>query len=131
MTYETLKQFAKFLKVKWDVSSGAIRIAEPPDFEVEYVTLDWDIRPDDVREFALINGLGFTTWKPTKPGWYWWRGGERGEPVVVQVRYTSVPGELVVASVHGGSEQYLTAPPDLHCLEMPDGQWAGPLEPPA
>ena len=133
MTYETLKKFAKFLKVKWGISSGAIRIAEPPDFEDEYVTLDWDIHPDDVREFALISGLGFIADTPTKPGWYWlkWKR-ESNEPsgvTLAQVRFVFLPGpispiDLEVFTI--GND----APESMDKFTPAAYEWAGPLEPP-
>lgn len=118
MTYDRLKRFAKFLKVKWAVSSGAIRIAEPPDFEDEYVSLDWDIRPDDVREFALIDGHVFTADKPTKAGWYWYRfNDEWGKPIT---RVVGVNADLC----------FMLGIDYLH-VSQADGEWAGPLEVPS
>lgn len=124
MTYEMLKRFAKFLKVKWDVSSGAIRIAEPPDFEDEYVTLDWDIRPDDVREFSRVEGPCFTAEKPSKSGWYWHKDSS-GKIVVVRVDddfTATLPGEDCLYAV----KPMPWSNPDIEL----DGEWAGPLEPP-
>lgn len=131
MNFEMLKRFAKFVKVKWDVSSGAIRIAEPPDFDEEYVSLDWEIRPDDVREFSKIEGLCFTTEKPTTPGWYWVKNlrsrltGARvivDEGVVYVDRYSCSDPFFVAIS----GDDCVTSMED--CL--PECEWAGPLEPP-
>ena len=62
--------------------------------------------------------MTWTSEKPTKPGWYWWKAGDHvNNPecmYVVQIKLWR--GNLV--------EAYSMAEPE-------DGQFAGPLEPPA
>lgn len=58
----------------------------------------------------------FTTQKPTKPGWHWYRTGELdAEPTLAWV--CEIAGKMNVVWPNGQSE---------HVLEMP-GQWAGPV----
>jgi len=128
-----LTRFAKFLKVKWGVSSGAIRIVEPPDFDEEYVTLDWDIRPDDVREFSKIDGLGWTNETPTKPGWYWLKclcgSNEPPNITLAQVCGTFLPGPIASTDLEVftiGND----APEPTCKFSQGKHEWAGPLEPP-
>lgn len=59
--------------------------------------------------------LTWTTEKPTKPGWYWWRNNSCFDPDILKV---DVLGDKFV--IHR----------DEDILETPHGEWAGPLEPP-
>ena len=61
-------------------------------------------------------GMTWTTEKPTKPGWYWWRN-NASEPRVVNIWQSRVHASILKASGLGEV---------LYC----DGEWAGPLEPP-
>lgn len=70
--------------------------------------------------------------EPTKPGWYWFREhwkGQIGSPRIVHVR--SENGILIVdrtwLDVYDNG-QLVCASQELKKL---DGEWAGPLEPPA
>lgn len=69
MTYSEMKSFAKYLKVKYAVSSGSIRIAEPPDHETEYLVIDWDIRREDVEEFSRLGPECQLTEKVCEHSW--------------------------------------------------------------
>ena len=63
----------------------------------------------------LETNMTWTTEKPTKSGWYWWR--RRGDPFVLSV--VEIEGQLFA---NGASVEELTD----H-----DGEWSGPLEEPA
>lgn len=60
----------------------------------------------------------FTTEKPTKPGWYWFRTNTENPTMVEVVKYKNVCMVL--------------EPDDDKGVEvlLYDGEWAGPLEPP-
>jgi len=60
--------------------------------------------------------LAWTDAKPTVPGWYWWRDSHWTEPI----RVIELDGRLGVPGVEVG---------DLDPL--PEGQFAGPIPPPA
>jgi hypothetical protein len=68
--------------------------------------------------------LSWTTEKPSKPGWYWFRFGPIDEPVMfcIFVRAGTRGGELWVRHVL----PLISEKP----VSYYDGQWAGPLEPP-
>jgi len=64
--------------------------------------------------------MTWTTDKPTKPGWYWYRPASDQNIEVVEI-----------ARPHGDLHIYMLGHPDL-CppYEQVEGEWAGPLEPP-
>jgi hypothetical protein len=69
------------------------------------------------RETAMIDPA-WTTKKPTKPGWYWYRGESDGHT------------EKVLHFIDDdGDGPYLATSDDLALNDL-DGEWAGPVEPP-
>ncbi len=63
-------------------------------------------------------GMIWTTKKPTKPGWYWYRGESDGHT------------EKVLHFIDDdGDGPYLATSDDLALNDL-DGEWAGPVEPP-
>ena len=62
--------------------------------------------------------MTWTTEKPTKPGWYWYRG-ECGGHTVKVIHYIDDDGD----------GPYLATSEDLNLTDL-DGEWAGPVEPP-
>ncbi len=69
--------------------------------------------------------MTWTTTKPTVPGWYWWREPEHNdnEPEIGHVFKDDLTAELRVL--------WTTDCPFADLVKEYDGQWAGPLEPPA
>jgi hypothetical protein len=65
-----------------------------------------------------MSDLNWTTKKPTKPGWYWYRGECKGNIVKV-IHYIDDDGD----------GPYLATSEDLVLTDL-DGEWAGPVEPP-
>ena len=65
-----------------------------------------------------MSNLIWTTKKPTKPGWYWYRGECDGHTVKV-IYYIDDDGDGA----------YLATSEDLALTDL-DGEWAGPVEPP-
>lgn len=66
-----------------------------------------------------IDRLAWTTEKPTKPGFYWYRLNDHDDsPVIVSVG----PDTDMVGPWPDGSDSRLS---------KENGEWAGPLEPPA
>ena len=63
-------------------------------------------------------GMIWTTEKPTKPGWYWYRSECDGHTVKV-IHYIDDDGD----------GPYLATSEDLALNDL-DGEWAGPVEPP-
>lgn len=64
----------------------------------------------------------WTTEKPTKPGWYWWRC--RGVQCVVEI---GTPQHVIQLS--SGLSVWFTSG-SVRKLQDVDGEWAGPLEEP-
>jgi hypothetical protein len=62
--------------------------------------------------------MNWTTDKPTKPGWYWYRGECDGHTVKV-IHFID----------DDGNGPYLATSEDLALNDL-DGEWAGPVEPP-
>ena len=60
----------------------------------------------------------WTTKKPTKTGWYWYRGQSDGNTAKV-LHFIDDDGE----------GPYLATSDDLALKDL-DGEWAGPVEPP-
>ena len=69
------------------------------------------------RATAMSN-LNWTTKKPTKPGWYWYRSECDGHTVKV-MHYIDDDGD----------GPYLATSEDLALNDLA-GEWAGPVEPP-
>ena len=65
-----------------------------------------------------MSGLNWTTKKPTKPGWYWYRGECDG----------NTPKVLHFID-DDGDGPYLATSEDRALNDL-DGEWAGPVEPP-
>jgi len=53
---------------------------------------------------------------PTEPGWYWWRGGTKSDPLVVRIYYFS-DGTM---STNGAGINY---------YKMAGNEWQGPITP--
>ena len=62
--------------------------------------------------------MNWTTDKPTKPGWYWYRGECDGHTVKV-IHFIDDDGD----------GPYLATSEDVALHDL-DGEWAGPVEPP-
>jgi hypothetical protein len=62
--------------------------------------------------------MNWTADKPTKPGWYWYRGGSDGHTVKV-LHFIDDDGD----------GPYIATSEDLTLNDL-DGEWAGPVEPP-
>jgi hypothetical protein len=62
--------------------------------------------------------LAWTTERPTKPGWYWYRGQFNGNTVKV-IHFIDDDGD----------GPYIVTSDDLALNDL-DGEWAGPVEPP-
>jgi len=65
--------------------------------------------------------MRWTTERPTKPGWYWWRANAESfeSPHLIDR----------VGDIHGGDVLYCATCDDDH-MEERDGQWAGPIPEP-
>jgi hypothetical protein len=73
---------------------------------------------DRLEQASAMSNLNWTKKKPTKPGWYWYRGEGDGNTVNV-LHYIDDDGE----------GPYL-ATSDDRALNDLNGEWAGPVEPP-
>jgi hypothetical protein len=62
--------------------------------------------------------LAWTTKRPTKPGWYWYRGQFNGNTVKV-IHFIDDDGD----------GPYIATSEDLALNDL-EGEWAGPVEPP-
>jgi hypothetical protein len=69
-----------------------------------------------------MSTLNWTTEKPTKPGWYWYREDPTASPKLV---FHGLVWDAV-ADVAGRLPKSITFERD----QIPVGEWAGPLEPP-
>lgn len=70
---------------------------------------------DRLKAAALPPAMTWTTEKPTKPGWYWWRRGTW----------------MFIRTVHADDDGQCWA--DGYTVEQlceHDGEWAGPIAPP-
>ena len=67
---------------------------------------------------TAMSELKWTRKKPTKPGWYWYRGQCDGHTV-----------EVIHFIDDDGEGPYLATSDDL-AIDAMDGEWAGPVEPP-
>ena len=65
-----------------------------------------------------MSNLTWATKKPTKTGWYWYRGGCNGNTAKV-LHYIDDDGDGL----------YLATSEDRALNDL-DGEWAGPVEPP-
>ena len=69
--------------------------------------------------------MKWTSTKPTRPGWYWWRNASSCEDSISLVVYVEITpngvGKGCVSFAYG--ERYRQ-------LKQMNGEWAGPLEPP-
>jgi hypothetical protein len=63
-------------------------------------------------------GVNWTTKKPTKTGWYWYRGVSDGNTAKV-LHFIDDDGD----------GPYIATSDDLVLKDL-DGEWAGPVEPP-
>lgn len=76
---------------------------------------------DDVDAMlaALPPALTWTTEKPVKPGWYWWRYGARRKASVMHITQGHVQN----------MEVFTVGMFAMFINEVP-GEWAGPIDPP-
>ncbi len=66
--------------------------------------------------------MNWTSEKPSKPGWYWYRATDQGEPSIERV---------VVDRRHGRTCMVLEDGPEgLEEVALYGGEWFGPLEVP-
>jgi len=70
--------------------------------------------------------MTWTTEKPTKLGWYWWRRNELPDEMVNVLNYK---GGFIVRAYHSNPYENTDTKFELY-LDQCSGQWAGPLEPP-
>jgi hypothetical protein len=66
--------------------------------------------------------MNWTTDKPTKPGWYWYRRSGSSEALLVHHGFACDQ----IVELPGVDE-----PVTFRTENIDNGQWAGPLEPPA
>ena len=68
--------------------------------------------------------MNWTTNKPTVPGWYWYRERHTDRPLILDVQ--QLPGGKLafLANLNRLGEDYVY-------IEDLNGEWAGPLSPPA
>lgn len=76
----------------------------------------------------MDTAMRWTKEKPTATGWYWYRGdydpsGKEAQPLVVHM---DTEGKVLLLSPRAWKP--FTEYPDLDVL---NGEWAGPIEPPA
>jgi len=67
--------------------------------------------------------LTWTSEKPTRPGWYWYR-------VQVHPEHIGIT-QVVLIEQYRDWELLMSVIGTDERLPIPNGQWAGPLEPPA
>ena len=82
-------------------------------------------RMKPVREIArrMEGRMGWTTEKPTKPGWYWYR--ERSD-----IPYR--PVQIILANYTGAIELWVVQDTEnrpLECVAIEGGEWQGPITP--
>lgn len=74
----------------------------------------------------------WTTEKPTKPGFYWWRQWDGHVTLVEMIVWKDGKRELAILGSDEGV--YIDQPSwmedDRFALEDSRGEWGGPLEPP-
>jgi hypothetical protein len=76
------------------------------------------------RETEMIDPE-WTTEKPSKPGWYWYRSKRDRLQIIELIEWNN---ELRAIGVSQGMYSHLEA----HRVPYgPEAEWAGPLEPPA
>ena len=116
LTLQDFVMLAKFIQDRWD-PGGSVKIFDQIPHQADYVIIDWPISAQLLAEFNLLQGDGFTSKKPTKPGGYWTR--EPGtEPSFISVID-------VKKQEYWHEDGYEASYADWIC------EWAGPLEPPA
>jgi len=103
------------LEIHCDVL-GAVRI----DWPVR-MSLSRTIRDHDAALRAKVEALTphWTDTKPTEPGWYWYKGLVWGNKVTKMLELCRDPlSRSLYSAIWGGY------------VDMMDGQWAGPINPP-
>jgi len=90
--------------------------------ENEYLCLKCKIRRAEPRSGAPEPPMIWTTEKPNKPGWYWWRSANDQVPRMIY--HGSVFDRVPDGAPHEEPLAFLKNYIDK-------GEWAGPLEPPA
>lgn len=118
LTLHDFIMLADFIRQR-EEPGGSVKILEATEYEPDRVLIDWPITEALLDEFNRIRGHSFTTQKPTKTGWYWYRNAH-GKVRAIEV----VPDLDGLACYHGqGGALY-------NSIDKLGGEWAGPLEPP-
>ena len=96
---------------------GKPHIFRTPGNKDAYVAM---FKADEVKRLLNHQHPAWTTEKPTKPGWYWWR-----HSTMARVQMARVDEMLAVSCMNE-----LCSICEADHVDECDGQWAGPLEPP-
>lgn len=91
------------------------------------LVLDGDVKRSEFEEWRKTQSPTWTTAKPTKDGWYWFRSKAEG-PIVVRIYGSWVPTDNYKLNVWVGG---LPDETDCNIESMEDGEWYGPLEIPS